>query len=409
MSPRLFVVVGAACSLASLASAFLLPSAPSCAGPSSIVRSSRKASSMPLAAEKKEKTAWDGDQQYEVMPTDSFVLHPEIKDYAKLSEEEMAATETSGSTTPDKAHTTFVPHSHPFAHARLLNVVCRVVDLEKTTKFYEALGFINLRERITTEYSAAVMGFGSEEFGQNVALQFVQDSGAVTQGDGYGGVTLIVPDVKAALAAATAAGGKQLKEVKTLEYPATQIPDQDAEVVNTEITAVVADPDGYKVTLVEGESKDILSCITLRVFDMEKAVAFYNNLGMKVLKKRANVPVETSMSSWLGYDDDHIYTMGFVHEKLKQPQFHMMKVPSTTLCLKYEYDSQPIKTGNSLAQIVVGTNKGVKTALDSLTASGAKLLKDVSNQEGQEVGAVSDVDGYALTLVDIEQFNDQLA
>ena len=34
---------------------------------------------MPLAAEKKEKTAWDGDQQYEVMPTDSFVLHPEIK------------------------------------------------------------------------------------------------------------------------------------------------------------------------------------------------------------------------------------------------------------------------------------------------------------------------------------------
>jgi len=56
---------------------------------------------------------------------------------------------------------------------------------------------------------------------------------------------------------------------------------------------------------------------------------------MKVLKKRANVPVETSMSSWMGYDDDHIYTMGFVHEKLKQPQFHMMKVPSTTLCLKY--------------------------------------------------------------------------
>ena len=37
----------------------------------------------------------------------------------------MAATETSGSTTPDKAHTTFVPHSHPFAHARLLNVVVR--------------------------------------------------------------------------------------------------------------------------------------------------------------------------------------------------------------------------------------------------------------------------------------------
>ncbi|KAM3568981.1 hypothetical protein VYU27_008914, partial [Nannochloropsis oceanica] len=39
----------------------------------------------------------------------------------------------------------------------------------------------------------------------------------------------------------------------------------------------------------------------------------------------------------------------------------------------------------------------------------AKLLKDVSNEEGQDVGAVSDVDGYVLTLVDVEQFNDQLA
>lgn len=56
---------------------------------------------------------------------------------------------------------------------------------------------------------------------------------------------------------------------------------------------------------------------------------------MKVIKKRANLPVETSISSWVGYDDDHIYTMGFVHEKLKTPQFHMMKVPATTLELKY--------------------------------------------------------------------------
>ena len=46
---------------------------------------------------------------------------------------------------------------------------------------------------------------------------------------------------------------------------------------------------------------------------------------------------------------------------------------------------------------------------DSLTAAGAKLLKDVSSEGGQDVGAVADVDGYAVTLVDIEQFNAQLA
>lgn len=37
---------------------------------------------------------------------------------------------------------------------------------------------------------------------------------------------------------------------------------------------------------------------------------------MKLLKKRANVPVETSISAWVGYDDDHIYTMGCVYGRL---------------------------------------------------------------------------------------------
>jgi hypothetical protein len=46
---------------------------------------------------------------------------------------------------------------------------------------------------------------------------------------------------------------------------------------------------------------------------------------------------------------------------------------------------------------------------DSLTAAGAKLLKDASSEGGQDVGAVADADGYAVTLVDIEQFNAQLA
>ncbi|TFJ81487.1 hypothetical protein NSK_007209 [Nannochloropsis salina CCMP1776] len=411
MSLRVWIAAGAACSLASLATAFLPPSLSCRAGTSTFpsLTVNRKALAAPLAATKKEKTAWDAEEQYEVLPEDTFILRPDIKDYAKLTEEEMAATESVGSTAPDQSHTTFVPNSHPFAHARLLNVVCRVADLEKTVKFYEALGMINLREKVTPEYSASVMGFGSEEYGQNVALQFVQDSSPVSLGDGYGGTTFLVPDVQKAVAKATGAGGKELKAVATVEFPATQVPDQDAQEVNTEVKAVVTDPDGYKVTFVQGESKDVLSSVTLRVFDTEKAVAFYSKLGMKVLKKRANVPAETSISTWVGYDDDHIYTMGFVHEKLKQPQFHMMRVPATTLLLNYEYDSQPVKTGNSLAQIVVGINKGVKTALDSIAAEGAKVLKEVSTEDGQDVAAVADVDGYTLTLVDMEEFNAQLA
>ena len=160
------------------------------------------------------KTAWDKEVQFEVDGKDRFVLRPDTKvrvgrgalidrgccvvmclckigrptptqptpnprtklhteptptpkntqntpqDYAKLSEEELAATVTDGAVSTQEAHTTFIPHSHPFAHARLLNVVCRVASLDKTTKFYEGLGFINLRERTTQDYSAVVMGFG---------------------------------------------------------------------------------------------------------------------------------------------------------------------------------------------------------------------------------------------------------
>lgn len=56
------------------------------------------------------------------------------QDYAKLTEEELAETESNTVANPTTPHTTFVPHSHPFAHARLLNVVCRVSNLDKTVK-----------------------------------------------------------------------------------------------------------------------------------------------------------------------------------------------------------------------------------------------------------------------------------
>jgi hypothetical protein len=40
---------------------------------------------------------------------------------------------------------------------------------------------------------------------------------------------------------------------------------------------------------------------------------------------------------------------------------------------------------------------------------GAKVLKEVSTEDGQDVAAVADVDGYTLTLVDMKEYNAQLA
>lgn len=352
--------------------------------------------------------SWDEEKPLPVFATDKFVLQSDVKDWAELSADEQAKVDAeSAKVTVAEAHSTFVPHNHPFAFARVLNVVSRVADLAKTTKFYEALGLIQLRDKAGESYSSTIMGLGSEEFGQNVGLQFVQEGSgsSVDLGDGYMGVTLEVPDVAAAVKAAEASGGKVLSPAATLEFPATQVPDQDAQEVNAELKAVVADPDGYKVTLIQAGGPTSLKFVTLRVFDQEQAVAFYNKLGMKLLYKRANVPVETSMSAGVGYDDDHVYTMGFVHPKLHTPQFHMFATPKAMLELKYVYDSKEVRPGSGLANLVVGVYHGVTPALEHLRSAGAKVLKEASNDEMGEVAAVADVDGYTVTLVNIEQFN----
>jgi hypothetical protein len=47
------------------------------------------------------------------------------------------------------------------------------------------------------------------------------------------------------------------------------------------VPALVACLSRPQVTFVQGESKDVLSSVTLRVFDTEKAVAFYSKLGAR--------------------------------------------------------------------------------------------------------------------------------
>ena len=77
-----------------------------------------------------------------------------------------------------------------------------------------------------------------------------------------------------------------------------------------------------------------------------------------------------SSSSTLGFDYTPWPPKEPAPSKPSQLIFCLVTIPSPSFISSYEYDSQPVKTGNSLAQIVVGTNKGVKTALDSIAAEG---------------------------------------
>ena len=51
-----------------------------------------------------------------------------------MNEDELKATEQDGAVRVQQSEQTFVPHSHPFAHARLMNVVCRVANIDRTIK-----------------------------------------------------------------------------------------------------------------------------------------------------------------------------------------------------------------------------------------------------------------------------------
>jgi len=302
-----------------------------------------------------------------------------------------------------------IPDDHPFAWARLLGSVHNVRDVEASEKFYtETFKMSALRERNTQAGKQKWIGFGSEEFGQHVGIQLKQ--GTANRGDGYMGITIVHPDIAEVCARARANGGKVVMEPKEIEYPATQIPDQDAQQVNKELRAVIEDMDGYQITLVEGWNvNDPIQSITLRVFDMEKAEAYFQNMGMKVLKKRANLPVEASMSSYMGYDDDYVYQMSFVHEKLHNYEHHAFKVSDAKIELRYMYDSSPVNHGDGSSNILVAVSD-VDAATNHISSKGGKVVQPTTTSEtvGSTYSVVNDVDGYNICLTDMEDFNKEL-
>jgi hypothetical protein len=83
---------------------------------------------------------------------------------------------------------------------------------------------------------------------------------------------------------------------------------------------------------------------------------------------------------------------------------------SSPLCVcRYEYDSKEVKVGDGLVGVTVGVFNGVPGALAHAKSGGAKVLQELGSASGGEgltdVATVSDVDGYPVTLVDMEQFN----
>jgi len=122
---------------------------------------------------------------------------------------------------------------------RLLHVMLRVVDLEKSINFYiNILKMKLLRKKDYPEgkFTLAFLGYGEEETHTALELTHNWETHSYEQGNGFGHIAIDVPDVYKACEEIKKSGGKVVREAGPMKH-------------GTTILAFVEDPDGYKIEL----------------------------------------------------------------------------------------------------------------------------------------------------------------
>jgi lactoylglutathione lyase len=127
---------------------------------------------------------------------------------------------------------------------RFLHTMLRVGNLERSIQFYtECLGMKLLRttDRPEQQYSLAFVGYGTNPEHAELELTYNYGVDSYELGTAYGHIALGVPNVHAACELIRAGGGVITREPGPVKGGTTMI-------------AFVADPDGYKIELIERPS-----------------------------------------------------------------------------------------------------------------------------------------------------------
>jgi lactoylglutathione lyase len=124
---------------------------------------------------------------------------------------------------------------------RLLHTMLRVGDLQRSIDFYtRVLGMKLLRstDRPEQKYTLAFVGYGDER--EHAVLELTYNYGVdkYQLGDAFGHIAIAVPDAAAACERIRAAGGQVTREAGPVKG-------------GTTVIAFVADPDGYKIELIQ--------------------------------------------------------------------------------------------------------------------------------------------------------------
>ncbi|GLT52646.1 hypothetical protein SLA2020_259740 [Shorea laevis] len=262
---------------------------------------------------------------------------------------------------------------------RLLHVVYRVGDLDRTIKFYtECFGMKLLRKRDIPEekYSNAFLGFGPEETNFVVELTYNYGVTSYDIGTGFGHFAIATPDVYKLAEDIRAKGGTITREPGPVKGGSTVI-------------AFVKDPDGYIFELIQRENTPEPLCqVMLRVGDLERSIKFYEKaLGMRVVKKVDRPEYKYSIAM-LGYAEE---------EK------------TTVLELTYNYGVTEYTKGNAYAQVAISTDDVYKSAevVDLVTKElGGKITRPPGPIPGinTKITSFLDPDGWKTVLVDNEDF-----
>ncbi|XP_010535979.1 PREDICTED: probable lactoylglutathione lyase, chloroplastic isoform X1 [Tarenaya hassleriana] len=262
---------------------------------------------------------------------------------------------------------------------RMLHVVYRVGDMDRTIKFYtECLGMKLLRKRDIPEekYTNAFLGYGPEDSHFVIELTYNYGVDNYDIGDGFGHFGIAVEDVAKTVELIKAKGGKVTREPGAVKGGKTVI-------------AFIEDPDGYKFELLErGPTPEPLCQVMLRVGDLNRSINFFEKaFGMELLRTRDN--------------PDYKYTiamMGYGPED-----------KSAVLELTYNYGVTEYAKGNAYAQIAIGTDDVYKTA-EAIKLCGGKITREPGPLPGinTKITACLDPDGWKTVFVDNIDFLKEL-
>ncbi|XP_037459699.1 probable lactoylglutathione lyase, chloroplastic [Triticum dicoccoides] len=262
---------------------------------------------------------------------------------------------------------------------RLLHVVYRVGDLDKTIKFYtECLGMKLLRRRDIPEerYTNAFLGYGPEDSHFVAELTYNYGVESYDIGSGFGHFGIAVEDVEKTVELIKAKGGTVTREPGPVKG-------------GKSVIAFIEDPDGYKFELIErGPTPEPLCQVMLRVGDLDRAISFYEKaFGMELLRRKDNPQYKYTIAM-MGYgpEDKH-----------------------AVLELTYNYGVKEYDKGNAYAQIAIGTDDVYKTA-EVVRQNGGQITREPGPLPGisTKITACTDPDGWKSVFVDNLDFLKEL-